>query len=368
MAEEIGRPGAYQHYTVLADFLNDSGQSAGDKWEPSAKKLESDEVAEVAYMEIFSPIQADGSIQDLKQIIPVVDGKGIEEYISLSGRYDSNMAPAQLNQFVGPAPFGTTREVFQFGTPGVESPLANTTLKAKNSIGIRTFAGDGTAPYVTPIDENYRVRVYGVLYKTEEEIRRIFGDSVYGGEATLEDRNRNRRLAFTKDAVDITKRNWDMLVGGTRQSKPQVMPFVRYAYNAKATTANTNYEFNYTADEVDFDYEDMYFDFGTEEALAVSGFGVRSPDNLEKMGIKLGSDELPRPNAFSVLRENNPLHFGHGRPQFPEDFPMFIPIPTLKYRYVINNEKGRIFVRDNGTSVSTDDIVAALQGIKIELP
>lgn len=363
MAEEIGQPGSFMHWTLLADFLQDSSQSAGDKWEPGAVRLEQNEVAEAVYMEVFAPIQADGTIQDLRQVLPVVDGKGIEEYISLSGRYDSNMAPPRLNQFCGPAPFGTTREVFQFGTPGVESPLTNTTLKVKNSIGIRTFAGDSN------IDEPYRVRVYGVLYKTQEEMRRVFGDSVYGGESTLEDRNRNRRLTFTKEAVDITKKNWDMLVGGVRQAKPQVMPFVRYAYNAKNTTANTNYEFNYTANEVDFDYENMYFEFGVEEALAVSGFGVRSPANLKTMGIQLGSDELPKPNAFTVLRNNNPLHFGHGRPQFPEDFPIFLPIPTLKYRYVINNEKGRIFVRDNGTPITTKDaIIAALQGIMIELP
>jgi len=372
MAEEIGAVGNLLQPTLLADFLHTGAQAAGDTYDFTAKKLESDEVAEIEYIEIFSPIGAWPG-EDLLHVVPVIDGHRIEEYVSLSGRYTSNMAPPRLHQMSGPSPLQSNRIVFSFGTPGVEDPFLNTTLKAKKSISIRTRAGDNG------ITQNYRIRVWGRLYKGEAMLRSVFGDRVYGAEATIEDRNRGKSLSVTKDAVDVSIKNWDTFVGGMKQSKPEIMPMVRYAYNAVATTANSPFDFNYSDGDVANDWEDMYFDFGTSEALFVKGIGVRSQTHLKYMGLKIGDREYPRcagdEKLFRVDYNNNPLHFGHGYPLFPQDFPLFVPMPLLPMGYLIHNEKGRVIVYDDGTSVPADDgniptagIIACLQGIKVNLP
>jgi len=372
MAEEIGAVGNLLQPTLLADFEHTGTQSAGDRYDFTAKRLESDEVAEIEYIEIFSP-NAGWPGEDLKQVIPVIDGAAIEEYVSLSGRYTSNMAPPRINQMGGPAPLQGSRTVFSFGTPGIEDPFRNTTLKAKKSISIRTFAGN------SDITQDYRIRVWGRLYKGEAMLRSVFGDTVYGAEATIEDRNRGKSLSVTKDAVDVSIKNWDMFVGGVKQSKPEIMPMVRYAYNKVATTANTPFDFNYSDGDVANDWENLYFDYGTSEALFVKGIGVRSQTHLKYMGLKIGDREYPRSagdeKLFRVDYENNPLHFGHGYPLFPQNFPLFVPMPLLPMGYLIHNEKGRVVVYDDGTSISADDgniptagIVACLQGIKVNLP
>lgn len=369
MAEQIGEIGAERHPTLLGDFFYDSStkgtQTAGSKHDFDRKELESDEVAEIEYIEIFSP-QVGGVAEDLKQVIPVLDGAAIEEYISLSGRYDSNMAPARLHQFCGPSPLQQTRAVFKFGETGIEDPFVNTTLKAKKTINMRTYAG------ASDVTSDYRIRVYGYIYKEDSELREVFGDTVYGAEATLVDYNRGVRLPVTKDEIKVEIDNWDSFVGGVKQTKPQILPLIRYAYNAVKTTANTAFDFNYEAGDVAETWENMYFDFGVGDALFIKGMGVRSPTHLERMGVKIGDREYPRTadtsDLFRVDRENNPLHFGHGEPLFPADLPLYVPIPILSLGYLIFNEKGRIIVYDDGTSVPADQIIAALQGIKVELP
>jgi len=51
MAEEVGARGSEIHYTLLADFYYDHSTegdlAAGSKWEPSAKKLETNQCAEI---------------------------------------------------------------------------------------------------------------------------------------------------------------------------------------------------------------------------------------------------------------------------------------------------------------------------------
>lgn len=364
MAEEaIGAVGRELHPKLLADFYYDHAtlgdQAAGAKHDFTAVELEKDEVAEIVYYEIFSPMVG-MVVQDLKQVIPGIDGIYIEEYISLSGRYDSNMAPPRLNQFVGPSPLQQARTVFKLGEPRNPNPLFNTTLKVKDKIGMRTFAG------ATAVGADYRIRAYGYIYKKDAMMRETFGDIVYGVGQDIIEIPRGRKLKVTKAPVRVEKSTWDKLAGGMKQEKPMVMPMIRYAYNKIATSQNTEYEFDYPASVQDT-WEELFFDFDERDALFVKGIGVRSVPHLKYLGLKLGDRLYPR-DLFRVDENNNPFHFGHGDPLFPANFPLYASIPELPMGYLIHKEKGRVVVMDDGTSIVADQIITAMQGVRVELP
>lgn len=371
MAENIGDVGSERNPTLIADFFFDrsvegADQAAGAKHTFTAVELETDEVAEIEYLEIFSP-QIGGVAEDLKQVVPVLDGIAIEDLISLSGRYDTNMAPPRINQMAGPSPLMATRKVFKFGESGMEStdPFKNTTLKLKKKINIYTYAG------ATAITQDYRVRAYGYIYKEDSEIREVFGDRVYGAEAPLIDHSRGMRLGVTKEAIDVSRANWDSFVGGVKQSKPQIMPMIRYAYNAAVTTANSAYDFDYDSGKVADTWENLFFDFNTSEAVFIKGLGVRCVANLQKLGVKIGDREYPRgggdQDLFRVNYNNNPFHFGFGYPIFPNTFPIYLSIPQLPLGYLVHNEKGRVIVYDDGAFIPANSIVVAMQGIKVDM-
>jgi len=266
-------------------------------------------------------------------------------------------------QLAGFAPLANAVTPVAFGTPSTPG-MANTTLKAKDKIGIRVYAGD------SDVTADFRIRVYGVLYSTDAELREAFGSTVYGHrgrEGVIVDMSRGRRLPFAKDEVSVSIKNFDKFVGGMKQDKPIVMPFFRYAYNAKPTTANVEYEFNYEAGEVDASEQALYFDFEKDEALLIKHLGVKTVEHLKYLGVKLGDHSYPKPNMFRVDAPSNPFNFGHAYPLFPSDMPVFLPIPTLVYGYMVNNEKGRVIVMDDGTSIAANGIVAALGGIRVSL-
>ena len=82
MAEEVGARGSEIHYTLLADFYYDHSTegdlAAGSKWEPSAKKLETNQCAEITHLVLYPPTSG-GAGLDLLYVLPVIDGAGIEE-------------------------------------------------------------------------------------------------------------------------------------------------------------------------------------------------------------------------------------------------------------------------------------------------
>jgi len=346
MAEEIGAAGAEIHWTLLAEFSHTGTLSAGNKWE-SSYSLEKDECAEITHFVVHSPVSG-GVEQDLLYVVPVIDKAGIEEYVLFPGRYSLNLQPIPTNLHGAAMQLGSVERTM----------LYNTTLKAKDSIGVRVYAGasDVTAPF--------RIQVYGVLYKKDEALRAVYGDTIYGEAEVIEDRTRGKSLEITKDAVDVSIDNFDRFVGGVRQNKPIVMPFVRFARNKEATTANVLYEFNYLADETEA-WENLYFDFDDREALFIKRMGIKYNDHLSKFGIKLGDRVYPKPSMFSVSTAI--MNFGHAYPLYPSDMPVFLPLPELKQGYLIHDEKGRIVAMDDGTPIAAGGVIVAASGVRVSL-
>ncbi|MBA7594264.1 hypothetical protein ES703_01203 [subsurface metagenome] len=348
-----------EHYELrlLADYLG-TAQAVNVWARPTPAtvvgELERDERAEVVFAEIWSPVSVAGVDEELKKIIPVLDGQKYGEYVSLSGIRSSVMAPPKGRIWGA--------KLYSFGTPMSNNPLLSTTLKYSESITVETLVGATTA-----ITQAYRIRLWGYVYKVSE-LPRVFGTMLFPTQ--LVDRARNRVLTLNKAAIPVNGDTWRTLPGGKDQSIPKINPFIRYAYNLKATDAKSgDYQFRYGIGNVAESEEDMYFDFDSLDAIFVEGIGIR-PDtagNLAKTALKIAGDYHPKPLIPTTLT-NNPLHFGWADPFFPNTIPLYYAIPKLERPYLIWNEIGQVIAQDSGTTaVVINALIAALTGIRIEM-
>ena len=355
-----------EHYElrVLADYLHTGAQAVNTWARPTPKaiggELERDEVAEVVFAEIFSPVTGAGAEEELKKIIVVLDGDKYGEYVSLSGIRSSVMAPPKGRIWGA--------KLYSFGTPMSNHPMLSTTLKYSESITVETLVGATTA-----ITQDYRIRLWGYVYKIGE-LAKVFG--VMGGIpelpgvfAQLEDKARDRILPIVKAPILVTGDTWRTLPGGKDQSIPKINPFIRYAYNKNATDGKSgDYEFRYDLGNVEETEENLYFDFDKLDALLVISIAIR-PDaagNLAKTALKIAGTYHPK-GLIPTTLTNNPLHFGWASPFFPDTMPLYYAIPKLERPCLIWNEKGALVVQDDGTAVLANALITALTGIRIEM-
>lgn len=351
-----------EHYElrVLADYLHTGTQTANTWARPTPRavggELERDEVAEVVFGEVFSPVTGAGVAEALKKITPVVDGEKYGEYVSLSGIRDSVMLPPKGRIWGA--------KLFSFGTPMSVDPLLSTTLKYSHNLTLETLAGD------TDITQDYRIRLWGFVYKVDE-LPRVFNGGVMLFPAEIRDKARNRVLPIVKEAIAINGDTWKTLPGGKDQSVPKINPLIRYAYNKNATDGKSgDYQFRYDIGNVDEAEEDLYFNFSKTDALLVEGLGVKAPANLVKTALKIGGDYHPK-GLFPTTQYNNPLHFGWAYPMFPSDIPLYYAIPSLNNLgskpLLIWNEIGMLVAQDDGTAIAANSIIAALTGVRVEM-
>jgi len=354
-----------EHYElrVLADYLHTGIQAVNTWVRPTPKdvmgELERDERAEVVFAEIWSPVTAAGVEEELRKIIPVLDGQRYGEYVSLSGIRSSVMAPPKGRIWAG--------KLYSFGTPMSNNPLLSTTLKYSESITLETLCGPNTQ-----ITQDYRIRLWGYVYKAAE-LSKVFGSMLFPTQ--IVDRARDRVLPIGKGAIPVTSATWKTLPGGKDQSIPKINPLIRYAYNKNATDGKSGgYEFRYDIGNVDESDENLYWDFDDLDALLVKSIGIRADEagNLEKTALKIAGDYHPK-GLIPTTYTNNPLHFGRAYPFFPEEIPLYYAIPKLERPdqsdapYLIWNEKGSVVVRDKGAAVGANNLVVALTGTRIEM-
>ncbi len=338
---------------VLADYLHEETQTKNTWAKPTAKavdgELERDEVAEVILAEIFSPVTAAGVEEALKKVVPVIDGKSYEDYVSLSGIRATIMAPPKGHVLTS---------LYSFGTPMSRNPMLSTTLKYKEHITVHCLAGG------SDITQDYRVRLWGYVYKAAE-LAKVFGAMAFP--ATLVDKARNRTLVISKAAIPVSIATWATLPGGKDQAIPKINPLVRYAYNKKATDGSKgDYQFRYDTDDVEEECEDMYFDFGPTNAVFIEGLGVKAPANLAYTSIQIAGDYHPK-NKYPTRELNNPLNFGHGYPMWPVDLPIYFAVPKLEKPLLVWNEKGVVVCNDDANIITANQICAAMTGIRIEM-
>jgi hypothetical protein len=346
---------------VLCDFLG--GAQAINTWArptPAAVggELEVDERGEIVYGEVWSPVTGAGVVEELRKIIPVLDGEEYGKYISLSGLRSTCMIPPKDRIWAG--------RLFSFGKPHSNNPLENTTLKFKQNVTVACLAGPNIA-----ITQPYRVRLWGYVYKTAE-IPGVFGTMQFP--AYLTERARNRTLVLNKAPIMVSADTWLTLPGGKDQAIPKINPFARYAYNLLATDGmQGDYQFRLTTGGVIEEQENLYFEFDDKDALLVEGLGIKAAGTLARTGLRIGGDYHPkgpttRVSLFPTTVGINELNYGHIFPFAPVDHPYFAAIPKLERPYLIWNEIGYVVIRDDGVgAVAANAVVVALTGLRLEM-
>ncbi len=351
---------------LLCDYLG--GAQAVNTWaRPTPAvvggELETDERGEVVYAEVWSPVTGAGVEEELRKVIPVLDGEEYGKYISLSGIRATNMAPPKDRTWAG--------RLYSFGDPHSNEPLKSTTLKYKQNVTVNCLAGPTVA-----ITQAFRVRLWGYVYKTGE-IPNVFGTMRFP--AYLTDRARNRTIVLNKvlnkDGTNlVTADNWLTLPGGKDQAIPKINPFARYAYNLAATDGQQgDYQFRLTTGGVFEEQENLYWEFDEKDALLIEGLGIKAAGTLARTGLRIAGDYHPkgpttRASLFPTTVGVNQLNYGHLFPFAPADHPYFAAIPKPDRPYLIWNEIGFVVIRDDGTAVvAANAVQVALTGKRLEM-
>jgi len=374
---------------LLADYTQPAPPvvQAANTWNrptPAAVggELETDERGEVVFAEILPPVDGVGiNDEDLRKVVIVLDGHETGEYVSLSGIRTSLMAPPMDRIFQG--------KLYSFGTPGSINPLLNTTLKYKQNVTVACLAGAAAAG-ITGASQQYRVRLWGYVYKADE-LPIAFNGGVMQFPAYLNDRARKRVVNISKAPIPINADTWQTLPGGVNQAIPKINPFARFAYNALATDAlQGDYQFRFSALGVLDEEENLYWEFDDKDALLIKGLGV-SPSldtlmppgglfpNLARTGLRIDGDYHPkgpttRLSLFPTDGLINHLNYGWlpivlnvAAPIAPLD--IYAAIPKLEKALLIHNEIGYVVIRDNGVAVPADPlgVTVVVTGIRIEM-
>ena len=347
---------------VLCDYLHTGAQALNTWVRPTPLavlgELEANERGEVVYAEIFSPVTGGGVEEELKKIIIVVDGEELSPYIALSGIRGTVMAPPKDRIWAG--------RLYSFGTPMSSHPLLSTTIKYKQNITVNCLVGATTA-----ITQNYRVRLWGYVYK-DTELPQVFGTMRFPAE--LRDKARGRVLPLNKSPIIVTGDSWLTLPGGKDQAIPKINPFIRYAANLLATDGmQGDYQLRFSTQNVAESDENMYWELDEKDALFIQGLGIKANTNLARTGFRIAGDYHPkgpstRTSLFPTTVGINELNFGHMAPFAPVAHPYYAAIPLLARPYLIWNEIGMVVIRDDGVAaVAINGVTVAVTGIRLEM-
>ncbi len=381
-----------EHYEMrlLADYTQPAPPvvQAANTWNRPTPaqvggELEADERGEIVLAEIQPPVDGIGiNDEDLRKVVIVLDGHETGEYVSLSGIRTTLMAPPKDHIWGG--------KLYSFGTPRSTNPLLNTTLKYKQNVTVACLAGPAAAG-ITGASQQYRVRLWGYVYKADE-LPIAFEGGVMRFPTFFNDRARRRIVNISKDPIRINADTWQTLPGGVNQAIPKVNPFARFAYNALATDGlQGDYQFRFTQRGVLDENENLYWEFDDMDALLIEGLGV-SPSfdtlmppapgvfpNLARTGLRIDGDYHPKgPTTRQSLIPTDALmnHINYGwfpvvwntvAPIAPLD--IYVAIPKLERPYLIHNEIGMVVIRDNGVAVPADPlgVTVAITGIRVEM-
>lgn len=346
------------HAQVLGDWLITGAQAAGTIVKPLARdgnsELDAHEVAEVVFLEIVPPVTGTGVIENIKRVSLILDDLR-HPHISISGTDTSLMAPLRQN---------TIGNIVAFGIPLIKAArggaplLEGTCPKFSRNLRIEVLIGAGGTT------ADFRVRAWGYMYDTTV-IQKIITPEL-GGEVVINEVRRQRVLKITKEAVALTKETWTQLPGGLSQAMPKINPLVRNATNAKATTVNIPYQMRFDTGDVATTEENMRFDFDrVPTSLLLKGLGVRAPANLKEIFLNIGGDDYPE-KRIPATEFLNPVHFGKAYPIRPLSDPLYFPVPKLEVPSLITGEIGYAAIVDNGTAISANDVMVAINGVLIE--
>jgi len=325
--------------------------SAGGGATKDVYEVSPNEVLEVYRMEVIPPVDGDtGTVKKLREVTLLING---EEYPHVHP--NSVMLPIEHPNNVGVA--------VDLGVPVLHSAILrrqpyaieNTTVKLKegDTLGVKAVADES-------ITQDFAVRLIAARVKGADELRRQAGAS-YMVSISLD------RDVYSKPAVPIRPDTFDRLPGGKAQEKPAVYPWIIYARNAQATTANTWYSFNYP-NFVSYEWQKLHWNLVKElRAYLIRHLGVLPHTNSKAVRFYIEGRETNPEFITRPLPEENffypAMTYDVGvNADLKRAGPVKVEPPRLFHKV-----KGGVQVIDNGTSIPANGVEVHVYGALFEL-
>lgn len=343
--------------------------------------------ADVTRIFVVSPVDASGTAPDVT-IWPYIDGVDLSDHLVWDGSQAGNMLPVPGTlvdgggELVIGIPFRQlmadwAKQAQAALNKGQEPHGVNivnkaTGLKARRSIQfkIQSNAGwgnSGTAQ--VPL----RILGYGDALNGAalDQVAELVGTYGYPGSVS-----RNVQ-PFTSLSVEhqltggLSASAWSQLPGGTSQTGPRIWRFLRFAYNAVATSPSNQFvlsnknsvqgvQGNVQSDQdIGFDYQ--------EEAkyLEITNYGVRAGTNNALAGWTVNTTTLPTSTGFAATAAVNPYPYGNAQP-IRAGSGLYLPLKRVAMPIVANQNKVAFWVQADGTATPANDTSVALAGLQIE--
>lgn len=295
-----------------------------------------DEGFQVEKVWIYPPFDVGGDLENLTVQL-VVDGESVD----LLHLHSSNYPPYLSNsKWIG-IPLGIGKS---------NNPIENTCLKGKRKLQVKCIGGRGG------ITGDYKVKLIGYYFKEDAAVSRLFGTTFNPVPATFFDVLRNMSVTISRPVASTIEGLSEMSGGGYKAPKPRVLPYVAFAWNAQATTANE--EYNYALDEqnVDKEWEDFKWDLDATEALLLTHFGVSEVANSKDIWVEIADLHYPAEH-FDIRQFTNELPFSN----FDTEQPL------RPHSILIQDEKAVLKVRDTGAIIGANTLLLGVWGKKFEL-
>lgn len=267
-----------------------------------ALKLLKNQVAEVKFVEITSPLSTSGTTEALEFIRPKIDGQDYQggNLLRIRADADSNISPHR-SLMVDAASFGpwgsrvgtfdygmTMPELVQLGIDRNHSMIIqNTTPKIREAGTIDWTYLVGNSP----ITGNFRVKVYAMRY-TSLDVANKFESLCYSGGRKIDIKdNRNGRdfSTFVAPEYGDAAKDWTKLLGGNDlklRNQVEVKRFNYWARNNGATTAGVEFALDYSSSQVKTAEENMDIQVDDNELYYITELGLRESANHNDLIVK----------------------------------------------------------------------------------
>ncbi len=295
-----------------------------------------DEGYQVAEVWIYPPFSGGGALENLTVQL-VIDGESVD----LIHLHSSNYPPYLSNSKWIALPLGKHNS---------NNPIENTCLKGKHKLQVRCTGGQGG------ITGDYKVKLIGDYFKEDAAVARLLGDMFNPVPATFFDVQRNKSITVNRPVACSIDALTEMSGGAPKSPKPRVLPYVAFAWNAAATTANQEYNYSLDEQNVAKEWEDMKWDFDATEALLITHLAAKEVTHSKELWIEIADLEYPR-NHFDIRQYTNELPFSN----------FDIEQAVRAYNLLIHNEKGILKVKDDGTGITANTLLVGVWGKKFEL-
>jgi len=325
--------------------------SAGEYTTKDVYEVSPNEVLEVYRMEIIPPVDTStGTIKKLREVTLLING---EEYPHVHP--NSVMLPMEHPNNAGIA--------IDLGVPVLHSALIGRQPSAIENTTIKLKEGDTLAVKATAdesISQDFTVRLIASRVRGADELRRQAGASY------TVSFNLNGDI-YSKPAVPIRPDTFDRLPGGKAQEKPAIYPWIIYARNKKATTANQWYSFDYP-EFVTYEWQKLHWNLVRElRAYLIKYLGVMPNTNSKAVRFYIEGRETNPEFTTRPLPEENffyPAMFYDVsvNAELKRAGPVAVEPPRLFHKV-----KGGVQIIDNGTSIPANGVELHVYGVLFEL-